>query len=75
METTVKKINSLADSQEPIVRVPVIVKVVQVKLTLAVPLVDIWHVAIAIRRLPILCNAPPKPPPVKYFSGCIVFGI
>ncbi len=68
----------IAYGSEAIVVIPVAIEVVQVQLTLRVPVVEVRNVAVAITVVPdrsIMCNMPSSPPPLEYSRGCILFGI
>jgi len=69
--------NKLADSQEAIVVIPVIVKPVEVEVTLGVVPVEVRHIAITIaidpRRAAKMYKISSTAPPFEYSRGCILF--
>lgn len=65
METTAKKINILADGQETIVVIPVVLEPIQIEVPLVGIAPEIGNVPVAIPVLPdraVSCPAPPEPP-------------
>lgn len=69
----------LADGQEPIDLVPVVVVPVQVQLPLVVVPVEVGEVAVAVLvhevRAVNLRGRPSAPLPVEFSLGCILFGV
>ncbi|MFH1145363.1 MAG: hypothetical protein V1707_00140 [bacterium] len=65
----------LAESEKTVIVIPVIVKPIQVQLTLIDVLVQNTNVAVTVRIKPSRTRALPSiPPPIEYSLGCIVFG-
>lgn len=68
----------VADDEETVVLVPIVVVPVQVQLPLVIPPVQAGDVAVAIRvmpdRAPAMYKVPSVPLPIEYSLGCILFG-
>lgn len=69
----------LADGQEPVDLVPIVVVPVQVEVPLVVVPVEVGEVAVAVRVHPVravnLRERPSAPLPVECSPGCILFGV
>lgn len=68
------RIVARADTDEPVVPIPGVVKPIEVELAIRLVAIDDEHIRIAIGVEPI-CKAPSVPSPFEYSQGGHVFGI